>query len=68
MATILVNGAQEEFTAPTVRDLLSEKGIDTEGRGVAVALNGAVVPRSAWIETVLQPNDAVEIVHAKQGG
>ena len=66
--TIRVNGAAEESAARTIRALLDDKGIDAEGRGVAVALNGLVVPRSAWAVTALGPDDTVEIVQAKQGG
>lgn len=36
--------------------------------GVAVALNGAVVPASAWAETRLAEDDVVELVTARQGG
>ena len=67
-ATIRINGTAEEITATTIRALLDGKGIDAEGRGVAVALNGSVVPRSAWSETELRADDTVEIVQAKQGG
>ena len=37
-------------------------------RGVAVAVNGAVVPRSTWGRTPLTPHDVVEIVTAAAGG
>ncbi|HEV3282259.1 MAG TPA: sulfur carrier protein ThiS [Acidimicrobiales bacterium] len=37
-------------------------------RGVAVALNGEVVPRSRWELTRLSPGDRVEIVTAAAGG
>jgi sulfur carrier protein len=37
-------------------------------KGVAVAVNGDLVPRSAWDETVLVPDDRVEILSAAQGG
>ena len=37
-------------------------------RGVAVAVDGAVVPRSAWVTTVVAPGAAVEIVTAAAGG
>ncbi|MGC8463952.1 MAG: sulfur carrier protein ThiS [Acidimicrobiales bacterium] len=37
-------------------------------RGVAVAVNGTVVPRSQWDATVLNPGDRVEIVTAAAGG
>ena len=37
-------------------------------RGVAVALNGEVVPRSTWELAEVAPGDAVEIVSAAAGG
>jgi sulfur carrier protein len=66
--TIRVNGESEPLAAATVEALVAEKAIDTGQRGVAVALNGAVVPRAAWRDTVLKPGDNVEIVRARQGG
>lgn len=39
-----------------------------EPKGVAVALNDMIIPKSKWNETVLNDNDNVEIVHAVQGG
>lgn len=65
---IAVNGQAEAVAAATVAGLLDEKGIDSQGRGLAIALNGAVVPRAAWGTTALNAGDAVEIVQAKQGG
>jgi sulfur carrier protein len=37
-------------------------------KGIAVALNGEVVPRSAWDATDLHPGDRVEVLTAAQGG
>ncbi len=37
-------------------------------RGVAVAVDGTVVPRSEWASTVIGPGSAVEIVTAAAGG
>jgi sulfur carrier protein len=37
-------------------------------RGVAVAVNGAVVPRSTWAVVTLADGDAVEVLTAAQGG
>ena len=37
-------------------------------RGVAVAVNGEVVPRSAWAGTGLTEGDQVEVLTAAQGG
>jgi len=65
---IQVNGKPETIEADTLIALLARKGIEADARGVAVALNGAVVPRAAWAATALKADDAVEIVHAKQGG
>jgi sulfur carrier protein len=67
-AMIRVNGESEPLAFATLDALLAEKAMDTMQRGIAVALNGSVVPRAAWSETVLKPGDSVEIVRARQGG
>jgi len=66
--TIRVNGETEPLAAATLAALLADKAVDTGQRGIAVALNGAVVPRAAWPATRLSPGDSVEIVRARQGG
>ena len=64
---IRVNGESEPFAAPkTLAALLEEK--TTGQRGIAVALNGAVVRRAEWPATSLNPGDSIEIVRARQGG
>jgi sulfur carrier protein len=65
---IRVNGQDVSVTAATIAELLAEQAIQMGQRGIAVALNGSVVPRSAWDETALSPGDSVEIVRAMQGG
>ena len=65
---ISVNGQREQFGAETLDALLANKVVDCGERGIAVAINGAVVPRAAWPTTRLRPGDAVEIVRARQGG
>jgi sulfur carrier protein len=67
-AEIRVNGESEPLAAATLEALLAEKAVDTGQRGIAVALNGSVVPRAAWPATRLNPGDNVEIVRARQGG
>lgn len=42
--------------------------VDDRTRGVAVAVNGAVVPRSAWAVTTLHSGDRIELLEATQGG
>lgn len=68
LESITVNGAREPLAAANLVALLREKGVDAAARGVAVALNGAVVPRAAWPEARLSAGDVVEIVRARQGG
>jgi len=63
-----VNGQDVPLGAATIADLLAEHAIEMNQRGIAVALNGSVVPRSAWGDTALRPGDNIEIVRAKQGG
>ena len=67
-ASIRVNCQDEPLTVPTLAALLEEKTVDVAQRGIAVALNGAVVPRTAWADTALKAGDSVEIVRARQGG
>jgi sulfur carrier protein len=65
---ITINGESEPLAAATLGALLAEKAVDTGQKGIAVALNGAVVPRGAWPQTNLKAGDRVEIVRARQGG
>lgn len=66
--SLKVNGQTETHAAASVADLLRAKGLDPERKGIAVAVNGAVVPRRTWADAALAPGDAVEIIEAKQGG
>jgi len=67
-ASIRVNGQDEPLATATLSALLEEKAVDTGQRGIAVAVNGAIVPRAAWPQTQLRPGDSIEIVRARQGG
>jgi sulfur carrier protein len=64
---IRVNGRAEPLTVATVAELLSMRGI-VGGRGLAVAVNGVVVPAGAWRERPLAAGDDVEIVRPFGGG
>ena len=66
--TIRVNGRDEPLAVVTLAALLEERSVDTGRRGIAVALNGAIVPRAAWLQTTLHPGDRIEIVRVLQGG
>jgi sulfur carrier protein len=66
--SIRVNGRDERLAFVTLAALLEEKAVDTGRRGIAVALNGVIVPRAAWTQTALHPGDSIEIVRVLQGG
>lgn len=55
---------REEFT---VAKLLEALDIE-QRKGVAVALNDSVVPRSQWDTTGVEDGDRLEIIQATQGG
>ena len=64
----LVIGMEEkEIEACSTSDLLRALDLG-EGKGIAIAVNGAVVPRSQWEARSLKDGDKVEIVRAVQGG
>ncbi len=66
--TITVNGEARDTTADSVHALLHEVLGDAPAAGTAVAINGDVVPQSAWSHTSVGAGDAVEILTAVQGG
>jgi sulfur carrier protein len=67
--TIEVNGEPLELDGPaTVAAIVAVSGVDTVRRGVAIAVDGEVVPRSEWDQTKLSEGQRVEIVGAIQGG
>ncbi len=65
---ILVNGEARPLAAETIEALLRAERVDPLARGLAIAVNGAVVPRRLWPETAISPGDRVEIVRPFSGG
>jgi sulfur carrier protein len=66
---ITVNGERTEVPAGvTVGSLLEQLRGAPDGRGVAVALEGEVVPRTVWPQTEIADGAHVEVVVAVQGG
>jgi sulfur carrier protein len=67
--TVEINGRQVQLAegAP-LSDAVAEAGGGAQARGVAVAVDGEVVPRSSWESTKLRDGQRVEVVGAIQGG
>ena len=66
--TLTINGDQRQSAATNVTALLAEEGVKLDAKGVAVALNGAVVRKLEWGATPLTEGDTVEIVKPFSGG
>ncbi|MEW7866796.1 sulfur carrier protein ThiS [Aeromonas diversa] len=65
--TIRLNDKAQSLAAgQSVADLLAAQ--DVTPQGVAVALNGAVLPRSRWAETRLNDGDELHLFTAIAGG
>ena len=66
---IELNGAaQELLEGATLDAAVRASGAGEGARGVAVALEGEVVPRGEWATTPLRDGQAVEVLAAIQGG
>ncbi|GLZ45718.1 thiamine biosynthesis protein ThiS [Actinomycetospora sp. NBRC 106375] len=67
MTTVWLNDESREVgVGTTVAALMAEHGVPE--RGVAVAVDGAVVPRAAWATVQLIEGTRVEVLTAVQGG
>lgn len=65
--TVIVNGDLRPVEeGQTVADLVA--AVASSPKGVAVAVNGEVVPRSSWDDHELHDGDRVELLSAHQGG
>jgi sulfur carrier protein len=67
--SVTVNGDARELPAgATVASMVAALANAPEGRGVAVAVGGEVVPRARWPTTELSEGASIEVVVAVQGG
>jgi sulfur carrier protein len=65
---VLVNDRPHALAgSPTIAALMGELGLAGK-RGVAAAVNGAVVPRASWDTRALSGGDRVLVIRATQGG
>ncbi len=69
MLEVTINGERRELSdGATVADAVVAAGAPEGGRGVAVAVDGEVVSRGAWEETLLHGGQELEVLQAVQGG
>jgi sulfur carrier protein len=66
---LLLNGSERELPdGATVADAVTASGIPALARGIAVAVDREVIPRSRWDATPLADGQRVEVLEAVQGG
>jgi len=66
---IVLNGQRTELDGgEPLEAALARVGVAREARGVAVAVDGEVVPRSQWRHFTLRDGARVEVLTAMQGG
>jgi sulfur carrier protein len=66
---IVLNGNSSDVRpGETVAAALERLGLTPDARGVAVAVDGDVVPRAAWGRFTLGEDASVEVLTAMQGG
>jgi sulfur carrier protein len=66
---VRVNGRDVDLAAGAMLvEAVRAAGADPGERGIAVSLDGEVVPRATWDTTPLPEGAAVEVVRATAGG
>jgi sulfur carrier protein len=67
MVCYVNNSAHEATENQPLAELLTALG-QTQTRGLAVAVNDSVVPRTEWASHAVQPHDRILLIRATQGG
>jgi sulfur carrier protein len=66
---LVLNGEPRDLPdGATVADAVAASGAPESHAGVAVAVDGEVVPRGAWPQQALAEGQQVEVLQAVQGG
>jgi len=60
------NNIQSINPASSINSLVHQLKIEV--RGIAIALNNTVIPKSNWNSTTIKENDIIIIIKATQGG
>ena len=66
---IILNGNSSDVRADeSVLAVVQRLGLTPDARGVAVAVDGEVIPRARWEDVRLSEGARVEVLSAMQGG
>ena len=66
---VTLNGERRSLAEPaSVTDAVALSGAQPDGRGLAVAVDGEVVPRGEWDGFELRDGQRIEVLKAVQGG
>ena len=69
MTTVVLNGVPRQLEAgATIASAVGATGAPPAQGGLAVAVDGEVVPRGEWERTALDDGQRVEVLQAVQGG
>lgn len=63
---VKINGNQENAAGKTLAEYLETTSIDT--RRIAVEINGEIVPKSQYANTLINDGDIIEVVSFVGGG
>ena len=66
---IILNGQSSDLRGgESVLAAMQQLGLPADARGVAVAVDGEVIPRAQWEDVRLSEGTRVEVLSAMQGG
>ena len=66
---IILNGSSSDVrVGESVLVAIEQLGLKPDARGVAVAVDGEVIPRAQWEDVRLSEGARVEVLSAMQGG
>jgi sulfur carrier protein len=66
---VTLNGEPRSLReSASLSDVVAASGAEPGGRGVAVAVDGEVVPRGGWDGFELRDGQRIEVLKAVQGG
>ena len=68
MTTVFVNNKACPLEPNSSLNTALEQNGVTNQKGIAVAVNNAVVPKAEWQTKILNENDKITIIRATQGG